>query len=443
MNRNSYISETTALNRKYEKKYYPKVRAIIQGQVNDVKAVVSAQGIQAGVNFASQIVSTQVGFVVQDIYTEVGLRYARRQWRMFIQQKRSAVKGFGFNADWVQWLKDFLQRFLIEKITFRVAETTRRVILNVLNKAIEQGWGVEKTVEALDELPLPRTQAATIVRTEIGRATNAGVMAAGSTFEYEQSKEWISADDMRVRGNYPKDHASHVLLNGTIIDEDELFVDPINGDRMICPHDPQASAASTVRCRCVVALVAKTDSRGRLIPKVKNKSFKMKPDYSEILKTFKEVKEELAVHIKNIPRPDHVDLDPVHRQLFLMNKRLRALEETSDDVSASVSVVGQKSETAIIGAIETITEATQKQIEASIGKADELMQVINSKEYSPEIKVDVNQQQIDDMRVELTAAINSLRVAIEQMKPVRNWNFKVNYDKDDRITTVNAVAIKV
>lgn len=61
------------MNRKYEKKYYPKVRAIIQGQVNDVKAVVSVQGVQAGINFANQIVSTQVGFVVQDIYTEVGL----------------------------------------------------------------------------------------------------------------------------------------------------------------------------------------------------------------------------------------------------------------------------------------------------------------------------------------------------------------------------------
>jgi hypothetical protein len=142
-------------------------------------------------------------------------------------------------------------------------------LLNVLNRAVEQGWGVDKTVkflreESVSERSFTKFQAARIVRTEVNRASNAGVMAAGDTYEYQMTKEWISVHDNRVRDN---EYASHRQLDTIKIDFEDVFTDPVNGDRLIAPGDPKASAASTINCRCQLALAPKRDARGRLIPK--------------------------------------------------------------------------------------------------------------------------------------------------------------------------------
>jgi hypothetical protein len=119
----------------------------------------------------------------------------------------------------------------------------------------------------MKELPISKTQAARIVRTETTRAANAGVLAAGDTSDFEQTKEWIATEDNRTRGVKPSQHASHIGLNGVIIDYEDLFTDPRNGDQLRAPGDPLASAESTINCRCVTAVMAKIGANGRLIPK--------------------------------------------------------------------------------------------------------------------------------------------------------------------------------
>lgn len=283
MNRSEHIRETERLNRRYENKYFPKVRDAIKRDISSLIEVIKDHGIDAGIRAISvKIHSGKIPHIVQEMYNEIGLRYARKTWIGLQKQKRAArksigieldTKGFGFVQAWVDFIKKFLYQFLLEKITFSLSETTRDGILTVLYKATEEGWGVYKTVKALEDLPLSATQAARIVRTEIGRAANTGAMAAGSTFEFEQTKEWIAAHDSRTRGNPitgQHDHASHWALDGTTIDYEDVFIDPRNGDRLRYPHDPKASAASTVNCRCNIAIVAKIGENGRLIPK-KNK----------------------------------------------------------------------------------------------------------------------------------------------------------------------------
>jgi len=174
---------------------------------------------------------------------------------------------FGFNPTWTKFIVDYLNRFLIEKITFEVSRTTRDELLKVLNQAITEGWSVDETVKRIESLPFTAMQAARIVRTEVNRAANVGAKAQSSTFAFEQNKEWISAEDNRVRGLRPSDHANHVLLDGVTINEGDVFIDIRNGDRLEFPGDPRASAASTINCRCSVAYVAKRNAEGRLIPK--------------------------------------------------------------------------------------------------------------------------------------------------------------------------------
>lgn len=261
------------IQRRYEVNYFPKVKKAIDKEISSLIETVKTEGVQAGVNEVNKMITIPgLPVVVQQLYQKVGLRFARMQWSKFLQQKRQ-TKGFGFNDVWAGFIKDFLFRFLLEKITFQVSAYTRDVLLTTLNKAIEEGWGVDKIVKELQDLPLSRTQAARIVRTEVTRAANTGAMAAGSTFEFEQEKEWIAANDARTRGRNPEDHASHVLLDGTVIDYDDYFTDSRNGDKLRFPGDPggngipETKPASTCNCRCSIAIVGKVDERGRLIPK--------------------------------------------------------------------------------------------------------------------------------------------------------------------------------
>jgi hypothetical protein len=222
--------------------------------------------------------------VIEDLYQDVGLKFAGLQWKSLQQELRDApkssfgtvfiskesivIKGsFGFNPTWSKFIKDFLQRFLLDKITFDVATTTRDTLITTLQDGIDRGLGVDQIVKELEDLPFSATKAAQIVRTEITRAANTGTMAAGETFQYEQNKEWISAQDRRVRGTDIHDHASHVALDGHKIDVEDVFIDPRNGDQLRFPGDPLASAASTINCRCSIALTAKRGANGRLIPK--------------------------------------------------------------------------------------------------------------------------------------------------------------------------------
>jgi hypothetical protein len=225
-------------------------------------AAIRNNGIQGGIAFLHQTLSNErLKNVIQELYLEVGLRYARNSYTsMKLQTKR-----FGFNKVWTNFIKNYLQRHLIEKITFDVSTTTRDALLKALQESVTEGWSVDRTVQEIEDLPL--YQAARIVRTEVGRAANVGTKAQSETFPYEQMKEWISAHDKRVRGYDPKDHASHIALDGTRINAGDLFQDPRNGDLLDHPGDPRASAESTINCRCTLAYTAKRDANGRLIPK--------------------------------------------------------------------------------------------------------------------------------------------------------------------------------
>jgi uncharacterized protein with gpF-like domain len=177
------------------------------------------------------------------------------------------TKGFGFNEQWIAFILQYLQQFLIDKITFKVSNTTRDKLLDVLQQGIADGLGIEDMVNLLEDLPFTRTQAARITRTEINRAANVGTMAGVSTSEYEMNKEWIAAHDHRTRGVNPKDHADHYNLDGQVVDIDGKFRDPINGHELSFPGDPEAAAEDVVNCRCSSAPIAKKDVNGFLVPK--------------------------------------------------------------------------------------------------------------------------------------------------------------------------------
>lgn len=257
--------EFAEINRKFEQKYLPRVVAALRP--DELIAVIEQSGLHAGMNYLTTGYQNKgLPELIEGLYLEVGLRHARMNYR---RMQQDIKKRMGINETWQRQIIDYLRRFLIEKITFDVAETTRDYLLKVFSKGIEEGLSYTDMVNQLKELPFTRYQAARIVRTEVGRAANVGHKAQVSTFDYEMVKTWVAARDHRTRGVNPKDHASHIKLHGTVIDENELFTDPINGDKMEFPGDIHASAASTINCRCRVVYEGKRDINNQLIPKRK------------------------------------------------------------------------------------------------------------------------------------------------------------------------------
>lgn len=242
----------------------PKVQRALHTQV---QAVINdlPQGYDYAMGQLRQTVGNDaLNRVIRTLYKQVGTRHAQITYSRLLHDQQ---KGFGFNAIWTQFIEDYLKRFLLDKITFAVASTTREALLRALTRGVEKGLGVDGMIDTLKDWPYERFQAARIVRTEVNRAANVGAKAQAETGQYEQQKEWVAVKDFRTRGHKPQDHASHVALNGTRIDANDLFIDPRNGDKLEFPGDPNASAESTINCRCSAVFVNKRDNNGNLIPK--------------------------------------------------------------------------------------------------------------------------------------------------------------------------------
>lgn len=269
MNRRQLANIFTRANRKFEAKYFKRVLSSLNQVRDELIALVKAHGAEhAKLKFNNTLIINGIAPDIKKLYIEVGLFHAKRSFREINKQKQvKELPGLGFSQTWVNNIIELLTRFLTDRILFRASETTKNLLLNVMARGIELGWGVDKMVSELEDFPGLKYQAERIVRTEVARAANLGIIESGKSFKFEQMKEWISIRDTRTRGADPSDHANHLSMHGQTVDFDQPFVDPRNGDLLMEPGDPSAKAESTINCRCTMALIAKRDERGRLIPK--------------------------------------------------------------------------------------------------------------------------------------------------------------------------------
>ena len=259
----------------------PKVHRALKSQVNKVISILKESGYTAAQNYlTTNTGNVKVGEIIKEIYAKVGRRWAQITYSRLLPETRGQKvapvgierKGFGFNYEWTKFILEYLERYLFEKVTFEIAQTTQNAMLRVISRATAAGWSIDQTVDRLEDWPFLRFQAARIVRTETNRAANVGSTAQAETSEYEQMKEWQSAEDNRVRGNPVngmKDHADHWNLDGIKINAGDVFHDPRNGDQLAFPGDPRGKAESVINCRCHASYTFKRDNNDNLIPKRK------------------------------------------------------------------------------------------------------------------------------------------------------------------------------
>lgn len=282
MSKSAQTQQFERLNGRFEAIYLPKVYRALNYEVKKAINVLEDKGFTAARNYVTlNIGNDKIGPVIKDLYEKVGRRWAQLTYSRLLPETRGqkaarpAVveqKGFGFNYTWTKFILEYLERYLFEKVTFEIARTTQTAMLRVISRAEAAGWSIDQTVDRLEDWPFLRFQAARIVRTEVNRAANVGSTAQAETSEFEQMKEWQSAEDNRVRGNPVngmKDHADHWNLDGIKINAGDVFTDPRNGDQLRFPGDPRGKAESVINCRCHASYTFKRDANDKLIPKRK------------------------------------------------------------------------------------------------------------------------------------------------------------------------------
>lgn len=212
-------------------------------------------------------ISPELTKLLQSIYKEAGLLGARMSYDEFKANQKAA--NFGRNAKWIQEVINFLRLHLL-KFVSRITETMRNDIIKVLEKATEEGWSIDRTVQELRRKDVVQARARTIARTEIVRAANVGHQVGAKSLPYEMNKKWISAKDHRTRH-------SHREVNNHVTDEEGTFrVGIYEGDKLVgyeemkYPGDANAHPSNTINCRCRIIFEAKRDSHGKLIPRSSN-----------------------------------------------------------------------------------------------------------------------------------------------------------------------------
>lgn len=246
--------------KRFQKKYAPQIQHALKLQIDHFIYELRKYGVESAKKHINQTVINQdVSKVIREMYIDIGKWQFIRMKRMIKSgARKKGIADFGYNEELTATLIDFLRNYLLDDAVLPITETTKQQILRVLEQGIGEGWGIDKIVSELEAPELTRWRAEMIVRTESQKAAFAGNQAAINDTDFILQKEWISAEDDRVR-------EAHQEADGQVVDEDENF--EVGGEEMEGPGDPNASAENVINCRCTLGLVPKRDKGGQLIDK--------------------------------------------------------------------------------------------------------------------------------------------------------------------------------
>ena len=279
--RRTYSSSAKRVQRRMEVLFIPSVYKVLKAQIKFFTSRVRI-GISPSAALNSMpVMDDKMAEIIESLHLKAGL-FAARDARKVITRETAksagAAKGlysqlqpslqlkrggFGFNERMTREIQEYFRLHLLEKAVIPITATTRVRIETVLNKAAEEGWSVERILDELEGegfLDMTRRRARTIVRTETVRASNFGTLAAADDSEFEQVKIWVAVDDPRTR-------RTHRHITGVDGEQRDLLNPFSNG--LMFPGDPNGAASECVNCRCTMAIRAKRDAQGRLVPKKK------------------------------------------------------------------------------------------------------------------------------------------------------------------------------
>ncbi len=154
----------------------------------------------------------------------------------------------GIPVGTVEPLSDAVMRNIRDKVFEASGRTMARIRGNVMDNLVQSyadGKGIEDAARALAEefVNIRDFELERIARTEIHGAQSD--QAHATVREYAQFKQWVTADDDRVRGNDPDDEADHASLHEVIVRVDDPFPNGLQ-----YPGDRNGPIGEWINCRC-------------------------------------------------------------------------------------------------------------------------------------------------------------------------------------------------
>lgn len=193
--------------------------------------------------------------VYYELYPEVGTTAAlinvdqiNAQLRQKNYKQKDEVEDL-----WMQYLLRYIETVGTERIV-SVTATSRELALQAIQKAIDEAleeglspYEAQKEIEKTVRQEWRRTnvfRADRIARTEVYTAYSLADYQSAESYQIPLRKVW-------VHGFVGKDdRRGHIAMDGTAILKNEVFVDPMTGDRLNHPHDWNAPAGAVINCKC-------------------------------------------------------------------------------------------------------------------------------------------------------------------------------------------------
>ena len=163
-----------------------------------------------------------------------------------LNQADQAILTNTFSEEVVENIKDTYAKYSNETLA-RMQSTIR----DTLAQGYKEGKGIDKVTDDLgkefqkiEDYKLER-----IARTETNSAQNLGKQQSMKDNKV-QYKQWITAQDERVRGTDSDDKVDHTMMHGQVVKRDEDFVHPTENWRVKYPGDRTAPIEVWINERC-------------------------------------------------------------------------------------------------------------------------------------------------------------------------------------------------
>src|SRR4051794_1114648 len=112
----------------YEAIFRPKVESILNRVTGSVLSHLRHNGIDATIHWVKFNGITFPKGMVADIHTTAGTRAAQLEDREMWTEVRKSQKRFS-QIEWVQFIRNYLQVYLLEKASTDIADTTKALLL--------------------------------------------------------------------------------------------------------------------------------------------------------------------------------------------------------------------------------------------------------------------------------------------------------------------------
>lgn len=248
MTKESYSQRQQILMRRLIKLHTKPIYLALQSQMNAAADYVRTLDAVRDISGEFSPTNDEIGGAVINLFKDAA-KMAKKNYML--------VKRFGSAADFINRVLDYLKKYILSEVVQPISNTTSKIINNIINQSITEGWGVEKTAKYLETAPITKVRARMIIRTESVRATNFTQWMMADDEVYQMEKTWIAVEDRRTRVTH-----SHAGVDGETTDLKTPFT---NG--LLYPGDPAGIASEVINCRCTMSYRVKRDLNDRPLKK--------------------------------------------------------------------------------------------------------------------------------------------------------------------------------